>query len=77
MSKNVYEAKIIISKISKISYKKVLGDIREHKRSGLNIKETPSTLEISIKTTDITALRASINGIMRDIQVIEGASTAK
>jgi tRNA threonylcarbamoyladenosine modification (KEOPS) complex Pcc1 subunit len=73
MSKDTYQAKITIAKISKISYKKILGEIREHKRSGLSIKETPTTLEISIKTTDITAMRASINGIMRDIQVIEGA----
>jgi tRNA threonylcarbamoyladenosine modification (KEOPS) complex Pcc1 subunit len=73
MSKNNYEAKITIEKISKINYGKVLGDIREHKRSGMSIKETPNTLEIHIKTSDITALRASINNIIRDLQVVESA----
>ncbi len=71
------KATIIIQKRAKMSYKKILGEIKEHKRSGINISETDSELKITIETKDITALRASLNAIIRDVQVIEGANTPK
>ncbi len=70
-----HKAIITIPKKVKIDYKKVLGTVREHKRSGMQIQETEKELIITIKTSDLTALRASINSITRDISVIEGAGS--
>ncbi|MFI5412309.1 MAG: KEOPS complex subunit Pcc1 [Candidatus Micrarchaeales archaeon] len=70
-----HKALIIIPKKVKLEYKKALAGTREHKRSGMQIEETAKELRITIKTSDLTALRATINSIMRDIQVIEGAGS--
>ena len=68
-----YEAEIRIEKSSRIDYKKALGEIKEHNRSGIKITETKSTVNIKIKTNDITALRATMNAVMRDVQTIGAA----
>ncbi len=69
-----YNSVIMIPKKAGLNYKSILGATKEHKRSGMTISETRDELKITIKTDDATAMRASINAIMRDIQVIEGAS---
>jgi tRNA threonylcarbamoyladenosine modification (KEOPS) complex Pcc1 subunit len=69
-----YNSVIVIPKKMGLSYKGILGNMKEHKRSGTAIKETANKLTITIKTNDATAMRASINAIMRDIQVIENSS---
>jgi tRNA threonylcarbamoyladenosine modification (KEOPS) complex Pcc1 subunit len=68
---NAY-AEITINKHPKINYKKVLAlpSTRAYARSSTEIKEDKGRLKIVIKAEDITALRASINSIMRDLQVI-------
>lgn len=72
----MYSAKILIKKGSDTSYKRIIGSIKEHSRSKISIKETAKELQINIETDDITALRASINTVIRDIQVIDAASMA-
>ena len=71
-----YTCAISIPKKGRLNYKKILGDSREHKRSGIKISETPVSLKIEISAKDATAMRASMNSIMRDIQVIEDAGEA-
>ena len=66
-----HTAVLTIGKSANIDYRKILGNMREHKRSTISIKETGTALSITIKTRDITALRASVNAIMRDIQVVK------
>jgi tRNA threonylcarbamoyladenosine modification (KEOPS) complex Pcc1 subunit len=68
-----YTASITVPKRKEMDYVKVLGIQREQKRSGIGITEKKECLEISITAKDITALRASMNSIIRDLQVIEGA----
>jgi tRNA threonylcarbamoyladenosine modification (KEOPS) complex Pcc1 subunit len=68
-----YSTTIVIPKKLKIPYLKALGSMKEHKRSGISIKETDQELRITIQTEDITALRASVNAVIRDISVIEAA----
>lgn len=72
-----YSCTVIIPKKARISYKRIMGNIREHKRGGLSISETATTLKVIITAKDATAMRASVNSIIRDVQVIEGASTTQ
>lgn len=62
---------ITLPKDGSISYTKILGKFPIQKRSTIIIKESKTTLIISIKAKDATALRASTNSILRDLQVIE------
>lgn len=70
-----HRAELTIAKKAKIDYKRVIGEIRSQGRSDTKINETKDQLKIVIEAKDATALRASINAVMRDLQVIEGAST--
>jgi tRNA threonylcarbamoyladenosine modification (KEOPS) complex Pcc1 subunit len=66
-----HTAVLTIKKSANINYEKILGNSKEHKRSSMAVKETRTELKITIKTRDTTALRASVNAVMRDIQVVE------
>ena len=70
----VYKSRISISKTSPLDYSKVLGRPRMYKRSTVKFSETPSTIKIFVVAGDATAMRAALNSIMRDIQVIEAAA---
>jgi len=72
-----YNSTIVIPKKKGLNYRSIIGATRQYKRSGISILETKSELKITIKTTDATAMRASVNAIMRDIQVIEGVANAE
>ena len=67
-----YSAKIVMPKKARIDYRTALGDIKEHERSGVSIKETDEALVVEIEANDTAALRASVNAILRDIQTIDG-----
>lgn len=68
---NAY-AEIAINKYPNINYKRVLAlpSTRSYARSSIETNEARDKLKIMIMAYDITALRASINSIMRDLQVI-------
>ncbi|MCW6159949.1 MAG: CTAG/PCC1 family protein [Candidatus Micrarchaeales archaeon] len=72
-----YSVKIVMPKKASIDYRTALGEIKEHERSGVSVKETEKELVIEIETSDATALRSSVNAVLRDIQTIEGALSAK
>lgn len=62
---------LVLTKQGKLNYSKILGRSIKHDRSSITLKETKERLTISIKAKDTTALRASTNSILRDLQVIE------
>lgn len=72
---------LILNKTEKLNYSRILGKRSvKHDRSSTVLKETPSKLTITIKASDATALRASANSVLRDLQIIESTkfpSTAK
>ncbi|MGC8680289.1 MAG: KEOPS complex subunit Pcc1 [Candidatus Micrarchaeia archaeon] len=70
---NTYNALIKVPK-SSIDYNKVLGKMHEYKRSRINISKKDTFLLFEIEADDITALRASLNMLMRDISVVNDVS---
>ncbi len=76
MTSRKYTATMLVPKKIGTSYSRLLGQSRRHERSSLRIRDAGPMLEVKIETSDITALRASMNTVMRDIQVIEGAAAA-
>jgi tRNA threonylcarbamoyladenosine modification (KEOPS) complex Pcc1 subunit len=68
-----YTAKIVLPKMTKSSYRVLLGVQRKQKRSSIKIKEGASRVIVEVEADDATALRASLNTLIRDIQVIEAA----
>jgi tRNA threonylcarbamoyladenosine modification (KEOPS) complex Pcc1 subunit len=74
MASKKYTARIVFPKATKSSYKSLLGTQREQKRSTIKITELNGTVIIEAEAADVTALRATLNALIRDIQVIEAAS---
>jgi tRNA threonylcarbamoyladenosine modification (KEOPS) complex Pcc1 subunit len=63
---------LILNKTEKLNYSRILGKRGvKHDRSRTTLKETSNNLTITIKATDATALRASANSVLRDLQIIE------
>ncbi len=62
---------ITIKKDPKIKYLKILSQKGKKERSTTSLKEKGSELIIKIAAKDATALRASVNSVLRDLQVIE------
>ncbi len=73
MVAKIFSTTIKIPKKVKISYIDAMGDRKEHKRSGVKMSETKNELTVVIETKDVTALRASMNAVFRDVQVVENA----
>ena len=65
------QIKLLVSKEKGLSYLKILTKNKTHSRSSVKITENGKTLNIEINAKDSTALRSSINSILRDLQVIE------
>jgi tRNA threonylcarbamoyladenosine modification (KEOPS) complex Pcc1 subunit len=66
-----FELILKLNKEEKLNYKKILGNNTKHNRSSVEFKESEKELIIKITAKDATALRASTNSILRDLQVIE------
>ena len=71
-----YSAIIIIPRKAKVNYGALLKSSVKYKRSGIAVEDTGHGIKITISASDVTALRAAINSVARDVQVIEGASAA-
>ncbi len=69
-----YKANIEVRKVPGLNYKSLLGAVRQYERSKITVGEDTEVFTITIVTEDLAALRASMNAIMRDMQVIEGAA---
>ena len=68
---SVYTAVLKIPKHGGLKYRKIIGKISMYSRSRTYVKENKKILEIRITARDVTALRASANSVIRDLQVIE------
>lgn len=68
---------LVLEKTDRLSYSRTLGRKIRHDRSNIFLKETAGKLTITIKAKDLTALRASANSILRDMQVIEATKNSK
>ncbi|MDE1870685.1 MAG: CTAG/PCC1 family protein [Candidatus Micrarchaeota archaeon] len=67
---NPLKLDLVIRKTDEVNYSKILGDNKRHRRSAISIRENGKMLIIEIKASDLTALRASANSILRNLQVI-------
>ena len=67
-----YSAVIKIPKT--IDYKKIIGNLHEYKRSVIEIAEDNNNFIFNINSNDMTALRASLNLLFRELHVIEDVS---
>lgn len=75
---NNAEAKITIKKGTEIKLKNIISqtNIKNFDRSNTTVSETAKEFIITIKAKDLTALRASVNSILRDLKVVEETSRA-
>lgn len=71
-----FRSTIVIPKTEKVSYKRILGASREYKRSSISIKEKTDRLTITVTARDMASLRASINSVTRDVQVVNDSLKA-
>ncbi len=67
---------LYLNKKYSTNYKKIMGKEKQRKRSKTEIEETEQNLKVYITATDNSALRASINATLRDINSIESALAA-
>ena len=67
----VIKLTLVLSKEPKLKYSSILHKNMKHGRSDVKVQEKKDSLTIEITATDSTALRASINTILRGLQVIE------
>jgi tRNA threonylcarbamoyladenosine modification (KEOPS) complex Pcc1 subunit len=70
----VYSAELRIPKLKGLVYKRLIGKIVMYKRSKVSLREDKNFMYVAITADDVTALRASANSIMRDVQIIEKAA---
>ena len=70
---NRNRATIKIHKRYNINYKRIMSGQKVSRRSSTEIDERPGVVEVKIYADDISALRASINAVMRDISSIESS----
>ncbi|EQD47199.1 hypothetical protein B2A_08524 [mine drainage metagenome] len=72
-----YSAIIRISKLPDLDYAAILDLKSKYKRSDIKLKEGKQTAEFNISADDAVALRASVNAVMRGVEIIENAYRAK
>jgi tRNA threonylcarbamoyladenosine modification (KEOPS) complex Pcc1 subunit len=65
---------IIVEKEKGLYYAKIINKQTKRSRGDVSIKENKQKLTIQINASDATALRASANSILRDLQVIEATN---
>ncbi|MGI0134123.1 MAG: KEOPS complex subunit Pcc1 [Candidatus Micrarchaeaceae archaeon] len=70
---NSADAKIVVRKGLGISISRIIksANLKSFERSYATISETKDAFTITIKAKDLTALRASINSIMRELKAVE------
>ena len=62
---------IVIPKKSKAKYTEILERYKRYRRSSIRLSENSEELIIIIEAKDLNALKASTNGIIREIQIID------
>ncbi len=78
MNTEKYSTILKIQKIkNSIKYIGILEKYKIYKRSEVIIKENENVLKILINAKDLNALKASTNGILREIQLIQKIQNLK
>ncbi|MEM3841407.1 MAG: hypothetical protein QXN59_01790 [Candidatus Micrarchaeaceae archaeon] len=72
-----YAANFKISKRAEIRYSTIIGNRLEYKRSNISVKEAKQFVNVHINASDITALIASSNYVLKAVKTAEAALTAK
>jgi tRNA threonylcarbamoyladenosine modification (KEOPS) complex Pcc1 subunit len=68
--KKAIQLKLILEREHGIKYSSILGKSKRHARSAIKVQDKGEDLIIEITAKDLTALRASANSVLRDLQVI-------
>ncbi|MCL5122541.1 MAG: hypothetical protein M1279_01040 [Candidatus Marsarchaeota archaeon] len=77
MPGGTYSATLHISKLQGLDYSKIIDIKSKYKRSSISVKGGKSSIEFRIGAEDPVALRASVNAVMRTVEIIENAYKAK
>ncbi len=77
MPGGTYSATLHISKLQGLDYSKIIDIKSKYKRSSISVKGDKSSIEFRIGAEDPVALRASVNAVMRTVEIIENAYKAK
>ncbi len=76
-AKDQLKLELILKKEPRLRYTRILSTKNRQGRSAVTINETKNSIIIKIKAPDATALRASANSILRDLQVIEATDLTR
>jgi len=74
LKKDSFQLTLILNKESGLNYKSLLNTETRHERSKITINEKGKNIIVEITASDATALRASANSILRNLQVIESTN---
>ncbi len=77
MPGGTYSATLHISKLQGLDYSKIIDIKSKYKRSSISVKGGKSSIEFRIGAEDPVALRASVDAVMRTVEIIENAYKAK
>ena len=77
MPKGTYSATLHISKLPGLDYSNIMDIKSKYKRSSISVKGGKSSIEFRIGAEDPVALRASVNAVMRSVEIIENAYKAR
>ncbi|MCL4383790.1 MAG: hypothetical protein M1168_02465 [Candidatus Marsarchaeota archaeon] len=67
-----YILRIKIPKINdSVNYLQILDKTKKYKRSSIKINENKEYITILINAVDVSALRGSVNAILKEIQIIK------
>ena len=77
MPGGTYSATLHISKLQGLDYSKIIDINSKYKRSSISVKGGKSSIEFRIGAEDPVALRASVDAVMRTVEIIENAYKAK
>ncbi len=67
-------ASVTIQKRKGLNYTGMLVQTGKYKRSRMSVSDLGKTLKVVVTATDTTALRASLNSLLRDLQVVESVA---
>ncbi|MGC8649140.1 MAG: KEOPS complex subunit Pcc1 [Candidatus Micrarchaeia archaeon] len=77
-NKSIYDKREIVKNYSAVikipkdrDYQKIIGKIHRYKRSSIELYNDENNIIFNINATDLTALRASLNMLFRDLRIIQ------
>ncbi len=62
---------------SSVDYRELLSHTKAFKRSSVRLEERDGRINFRVEAHDLTALRAAVNSILRDMKIVEGSLKAR